>query len=131
MLDHVSIAVADIARAARFYDAVMQALGVPCVWREDAAIGYGLRNGPAADGRSYMTIRLGRATADTACHWCFRAPDRAAVRRFHAAGLEAGGADDGAPGLRPQYHEAYYAAFLRDPDGNRVEAVCHRPESVA
>ena len=77
MLDHVSIAVTDIPRAARFYDAVMAALGVPCVWREERAIGYGRRNGAA-------------------CHWCFRAPSRAAVRAFHQAGLESGGIDDGA-----------------------------------
>ncbi len=131
MLDHVSIAVADMPRAARFYDAVMAALGVPCVWREERAIGFGLRSGPEDDTRSYLTIRQGSAPADPACHWCFRAPDRAAVRAFHAAGLAHGGTDDGAPGLRPQYHRAYYAAFLRDPDGNRVEAVCHRPEPAA
>lgn len=126
MLDHVSIAVADVARAGRFYDAVMAALGVPCVWRGDQAVGYGLRSDAQHDDRSYLTIRAGAAPADAACHWCFRAADRAAVRAFHAAGLAAGGTDDGAPGLRPHYHAAYYAAFLRDPDGNRVEAVCHR-----
>lgn len=131
MLDHVSIAVTDIARAARFYDAVMGALCVPCVWREEAAIGYGPRNGPDDDAHTYLTIRRGAAAADPACHWCFRAADRAAVRAFHAAGLTAGGADDGAPGLRPHYHSAYYAAFLRDPDGNRIEAVCHRDEAAA
>jgi catechol 2,3-dioxygenase-like lactoylglutathione lyase family enzyme len=131
MLDHVSIAVTDIVRAARFYDAVMEALGVPCVWREKDAIGYGLRNGANNDARSYLTIRRGTASADEACHWCFRAPGRAAVRAFHAAGLAAGGTDGGAPGLRPHYHAFYYAAFLRDPDGNRVEAVCHRAERDA
>jgi catechol 2,3-dioxygenase-like lactoylglutathione lyase family enzyme len=130
MLDHVSIAVRDIARAGRFYDAVMAALGVPCVWREERAIGYGLRNSAADDAHGYLTLRLGAAPADAACHWCFRAPDRAAVRAFHAAGLTAGGTDDGAPGLRPHYHPEYYAAFLRDPDGNRVEAVCHRAEAA-
>jgi catechol 2,3-dioxygenase-like lactoylglutathione lyase family enzyme len=128
MLDHVSIAVTDIPRAARFYDAVMAALGVPQVWRVERAVGYGMRNDAADDSRSYLTIGLGRAPADPACHWCFRAPDRAAVRAFHAAGLANGGHDDGAPGLRPQYHPEYYAAFLLDPDGNRIEAVCHRPE---
>lgn len=131
MLDHVSIAVTDIARAARFYDAVMAELGVPRVWREERAIGYGIRNGPEDDGHSYLTIRLGTAAAHPACHWCFRAPDRAAVRAFHAAGLAHGGRDNGPPGLRPVYHPGYYAAFLLDPDGNRVEAVCHRPEADA
>ena len=130
MLDHVSIAVTDIPRAARFYDAAMAALGVPCVWREKRAIGYGARNSAADDGHTYLTLRLGAAPADPACHWCFRAPSRDAVHAFHAAGLAAGGADDGAPGLRPHYHPHYYAAFLRDPDGNRVEAVCHRAEAA-
>lgn len=127
MIDHVSIAVGDIARAARFYDAVMAALGVPCVWREAEAIGYGLRNRAGDDRHSYLTLRLGSAPADPACHWCFRAQSSDAVRAFHAAGLDAGGRDDGAPGPRPHYHATYYAAFLRDPDGNRVEAVCHAP----
>jgi catechol 2,3-dioxygenase-like lactoylglutathione lyase family enzyme len=131
MLDHVSIAVTDIPRAARFYDAVMAALRVPQVWRAERAVGYGLRNDASDDSRSYLTIGLGAAPADPACHWCFRAPDRAAVRAFHAAGLAHGGRDDGAPGLRPQYHADYYAAFLLDPDGNRVEAVCHRAEPAA
>ncbi len=126
MLDHVSITVSDLARAARFYDAVMAALGVPCVNRSDVAIGYGIRNRPGDDGHSYISLRAsaGAIHADRR-HWCFRAPDRAVVHAFHAAGLAHGGSDDGAPGLRPDYHAHYYAAFLRDPDGNRVEAVCH------
>lgn len=130
MLDHVSIAVTDLDRAARFYDAVLAALGHASVWRDGSGIGYGPRNGPDDDGRCYLTIRpVGRPLA--ACdgrHWAFRAPSRAAVRTFHAAALGAGGTDDGAPGLRPIYHVAYYAAFVRDPDGNRLEAVCHRRE---
>lgn len=127
MLDHVSITVSDLARAARFYDAVMVALRVPCVSRSNVALGYGVRSRPDDDGHSYISIRApgGPIHADRR-HWCFRAPDRAAVDAFHAAGLAHGGADDGAPGVRAQYHAHYYAAFLVDPDGNRVEAVCHR-----
>ena len=127
MLDHVSITVSDLPRAARFYDAVMAALRVPCVNRSDVAIGYGTRNRPEDDGHAYLSIRAagGPIHADRR-HWCFRAPDRAAVDAFHAAGIAHGGADDGAPGLRRHYHPHYYAAFLSDPDGNRVEAVCHR-----
>ena len=127
MLDHVSITVSDLARAARFYDAVMAALRVTCVNRSDEAIGYGLRNRADDDSHSYISIRAsaGPFHADRR-HWCFRAPDRAAVDAFHAAGVAHGGADDGAPGLRPHYHAQYYAAFLADPDGNRIEAVCHR-----
>ncbi|MBB3769680.1 catechol 2,3-dioxygenase-like lactoylglutathione lyase family enzyme [Angulomicrobium tetraedrale] len=131
MLDHVSITVADLARALPFYDAVMAALGVPCVRRSADSIGYGARNGPDDDSHSYISVVATRGTvvADNR-HWCFRAPTRAAVDGFHAAALAHGGRNDGAPGLRPDYHPAYYAAFVRDPDGNRIEAVCHRPESA-
>jgi catechol 2,3-dioxygenase-like lactoylglutathione lyase family enzyme len=127
MLDHVSIAVANLAAAERFYDAVMAALGVPKVGADPRWLGYGVRCDAGHPGGSYLSIRLGAGRpADDGRHWCFKAGSRAAVDAFWRAGLEAGGADDGAPGLRPHYHASYYAAFLRDPDGNRVEAVCHR-----
>lgn len=127
MLDHVSITVSDLTRAAHFYDAVMEALHVPCVSRSEVAIGYGTRNRSDDDGHTYLSIRAtGGPIHPDRRHWCFRAPDRAAVDAFHAAGMAHGGADDGAPGLRQHYHPHYYAAFLCDPDGNRVEAVCHR-----
>ena len=127
MLDHVSITVSSLARSAPFWAAVMAALGVPCVGRDDRWLGYGTRNRDGDDGHSYLTVRAsgGAVVADNR-HWCFRAPSRAAVDLFHAAGLAAGGRCDGPPGVRPAYHAAYYAAFLLDPDGNRVEAVCHR-----
>ena len=133
MLDHVSITVSDIARAAPFWDAVMAVLGVPCVARSAEQLGYGTRNRPEDDGHSYISVFRNRGAALVADnrHWCFRAPDRAAVDAFHAAGLAAGGTCDGPPGLRADYHPGYYAAFLLDPDGNRVEAVCHRrPEEA-
>lgn len=128
MLDHVSITVSSIARAAPFWDAIMQALGVPCVLRNEAQLGYGTRNRPDDDGHSYFSIFVSRGSmfVPDSRHWCFRAPSRAAVDAFHAAGLAAGGSCDGPPSLRADYHPGYYAAFLRDPDGNRVEAVCHR-----
>ena len=91
-------------------------------------LGYGIRNRPEDDGHGYISVRAtgeGAIVADRR-HWCFRAPSRRAVDAFHAAGLANGGSDDGPPGLRPEYHDAYYAAFLLDPDGNRIEAVCHR-----
>lgn len=127
MLDHVSITVSDFPRALPFYDAVMAALGVPCVRRGEDRAGYGIRNRPDDDGHSYLSVLAsrGEVVADNR-HWCFRAPDRAAVDAFHAAALAHGGQDDGPPGLRPAYHASYYAAFVRDPDGNRLEAVCHR-----
>jgi catechol 2,3-dioxygenase-like lactoylglutathione lyase family enzyme len=126
MLDHVSITVSDIAAAERFYDAVTAALGVIKVGARADWLGYGERCRPEHPERSYISIRLGpKLEAAIGRHWCFKAPDRAAVDAFWAAGIAAGGSDDGAPGLRLNYHPAYYAAFLRDPDGNRVEAVCH------
>lgn len=128
MLDHVSITVSEMGRAGRFYDAVMAALGHPCVRRAADMLGYGIRNRPEDDGHGYISVRAtgeGAIVADRR-HWCFRAPSRRAVDAFHAAGLANGGSDDGPPGLRPEYHDAYYAAFLLDPDGNRIEAVCHR-----
>jgi catechol 2,3-dioxygenase-like lactoylglutathione lyase family enzyme len=130
MLDHVSITVPDLAAAERFYDAVMAALGTPKVGADEAWIGYGERCDAAHPERAYLSIRLGPAPgAAVGRHWCFKAPSRAAVDAFHRAGLAAGGRDEGAPGLRARYHPHYYAAFLADPAGNRVEAVCHRDEA--
>jgi len=126
MLDHLSITVSDFPRAAPFYDAIMEALGVPCVWREETRAGYGVRNRADDDGHSYITVLASKGTvvADNR-HWCFRAPSRAAVDAFHAGALANGGRCDGPPGRR-DYHPGYYAAFVLDPDGNRIEAVCHR-----
>ncbi len=129
MLDHVSITVHDFPAAVLFYDAVFEALGHPCVRREANVLGYGIRNSAEDDGHSYLSVLASPEPVTTdRRHWCFRARSRAAVDAFHAAGLVAGGRDDGAPGLRPDYHDHYYAAFLFDADGNRIEAVCHRHE---
>jgi catechol 2,3-dioxygenase-like lactoylglutathione lyase family enzyme len=128
-LDHVSITVRDLARAQRFYDAIFAALDLRKVYQKEDSLGYGERNRPGNDHHSYLSIYLSAAaSADPRRHWCFRAQSAAQVRAFHAAGLAAGGRDAGAPGLRPNYHPSYYAAFLEDPEGNRVEAVCHRGE---
>jgi catechol 2,3-dioxygenase-like lactoylglutathione lyase family enzyme len=131
MLDHVSITVSGIAVAERFYDAVMAALGVAKVGARADWLGYGERARPEHPERSYLSIRLGEgATEAFGRHWCFKAPNRQAVDDFWRDGVAAGGIDDGPPAVRPAYHPHYYAAFLRDPDGNRVEAVCHRaPDS--
>jgi catechol 2,3-dioxygenase-like lactoylglutathione lyase family enzyme len=127
VIDHVSITVADLAAAERFYDAVIGALGIRKVGADEAWLGYGERCDADHPDRAYLSIRRGTAPDPApGRHWCFKAPSRAAVDAFWAAGLAAGGADDGGPGLRPHYHATYYAAFLRDPAGNRVEAVCHR-----
>ncbi len=126
MLDHVSIGVADIARAAAFYDRVMAALGIAKVGQDADWAGYGLRCDPGHPDRSYLSLRRSdRTLAGSAVHYAFKAPTRAAVDAFWRDGLAAGGTDDGLPGLRAHYHPRYYAAFLIDPDGNRIEAVCH------
>lgn len=126
LLDHVSITVRDLERAVRFYDAVMGALNVSRVYRREGAAGYGERNRSGNDGHSYISVfESPAATPDPRRHYCFRAASHDEVRAFHAAGLAAGGADAGLPGPRPHYHSGYFAAFLEDPDGNRIEAVCH------
>jgi len=126
MIDHISIAVSDLARAEQFYAAALGALGMAKLrgW-PGAAIGFGKKYPEfwinRRDGMS-------RVAADSGVHICLRAGDTAAVDAFHAAALAAGGTSDGAPGLRPHYHARYYAAFIRDPDGNRIEAVTFLPE---
>jgi catechol 2,3-dioxygenase-like lactoylglutathione lyase family enzyme len=125
MLDHVSIAVRDLARAAVFYDSVMGALGYPCVYRFDYAVGYGVRNTADDDSHSYLKIVESDDPIGGVRHWALRAPDRGSVVRFYEAALRSGGDDDGAPGLRRDFHPSYFAAFVLDPDRNRIEAVCH------
>ncbi len=128
MIDHVSLIVSDLARAEKFYDAVMHALGYPKVARDPERIGYGERSSAEHPERCYISIRGGLPKrSESRRHWAFRAASREAVIAFHRDGLAAGGMDDGTPGLR-DYHEHYFAAFLIDPDGNRLEAVCHRAE---
>ena len=126
MLDHVSIAVGDIARAVRFYDRVLAALGVAKIGEDEGWAGYGLRCDADNPDRSYLSLRRSdRVHAQHAVHYALKTPTRSAVDMFWREGLEAGGRDDGPPGLRSDYHPRYYAAFLVDPDGNRIEAVCH------
>lgn len=125
MLHHISFAVADLARSARFYDATLGALGFRRVFEDDTAVGYGIE-----DGKDKFCIKLrNQATPPSAgFHLAFAAPNRQAVDAFHLAGLAAGGIDNGAAGLRPHYGPHYYAAFLIDPDGYRVEAVMNVPQ---
>jgi catechol 2,3-dioxygenase-like lactoylglutathione lyase family enzyme len=121
MIDHVSIAVRDLKVSARFYEPLLVTLGMTKLrdW-PDAAVGY---------GKKYPEFWINRrkdmapVAADSGVHICLRAPSVKAVDAFHAAALAAGGSSDGAPGLRAHYHENYYAAFIRDPDGNRIEVV--------
>ena len=130
MLDHVSLGITDIDRSRRFYDAVLRPLGLVRII--DFGEGRGSDYGAAAGSVGVeftITHEIDVRTPIPGAHVCFRAPDRAAVDAFHAAALASGGRDDGAPGLRPQYHSHYYGAFVLDPDGHRIEAVCHAPTS--
>lgn len=128
MIDHLSITTTDVDRAQAFYDAVLGTLGYPRVYRRPEAIGYGERE-RGAHAPAYISVYLSRGTfAPDNRHWAFRARNPAAVRAFHAAALAHGATDDGPPGLRPNYHPDYYGAFVRDPDGNRIEAVTHQRE---
>ena len=121
MLGHLSFGVADLARAIAFYDAALAPLGLVRVWSTERSAGWG----PAGKGDLLAVF----AHADKAqppgpgFHLAFNAPDRNAVDAFHAAAIQAGGTDTGAPGLRPQYSATYYAAFVVDPDGHKLEAV--------
>jgi len=129
MLDHVSLGVSNIARSRAFYDAALRPLGLVRIvdFRNRTGADYGAA--PGSTGVEFtITEERGAITVSPGSHLCFRAPDRAAVAAFHAAALAAGGRDDGAPGPR-DYHAAYFAAFVRDPDGHRIEAVCHAPEA--
>jgi catechol 2,3-dioxygenase-like lactoylglutathione lyase family enzyme len=120
MIDHVSLRVSDVARSKRFFSGALAPLGYAVLADYGDAAGFGLAPkpdfwvgaGPAAGGPT---------------HVCFAAANRAQVDAFHKAALAAGGTDNGAPGLRAMYHPTYYGAFILDPDGNNIEAVCHQP----
>jgi catechol 2,3-dioxygenase-like lactoylglutathione lyase family enzyme len=120
MIDHISVAVRDLGASARFYQAVLGAIGYQKLIVRPRTIGF---------GKSYpefwLNLRASLASVDldSGTHAALRVRTSELVDAFHAAALAAGGSCDGAPGLRPQHGEGYYAAFIRDPDGNRVEAV--------
>jgi catechol 2,3-dioxygenase-like lactoylglutathione lyase family enzyme len=129
MIDHVSVGVSELARSQNFYDAVLRPLGLVRI--VDFGRGFDYGDAPGALGVQFtITQEMTVISPAAGSHICFRAPSREAVRAFFAAGLAAGGRSDGEPGLRA-YHAAYYGAFLRDPDGHRIEAVCHAPERPA
>jgi catechol 2,3-dioxygenase-like lactoylglutathione lyase family enzyme len=119
MLDHVTIGTSDRARAREFYDRALKPLGIDRLCAEaQTASGYG------ADKKAFFWISA-RDAVMTGVHVAFAAPDHATVDAFHAAALAAGGRDNGAPGPRPHYHRHYCGAFVLDPDGHNIEAVCH------
>jgi catechol 2,3-dioxygenase-like lactoylglutathione lyase family enzyme len=117
MIDHVGFEVSDLQRSARFYDALFYALGGRRMFESAHAVAYGI-NGPNV----WIVVR-GRGPAPGYGHLALHAAGKAAVDAAHAAGVANGGEDDGPPGQRPQYGRRYYAAYLRDPDGLRVEVV--------
>jgi catechol 2,3-dioxygenase-like lactoylglutathione lyase family enzyme len=132
MLHHISFGVVDIVRSARFYDAVLAALGYVRVWEhiegnpQYFAVGYG---SPGGGDKFALKLRpQGASAPGEGFHLAFAAPDRASVDRFFAAAIQHEGVDEGAPGLRPEYGPNYYAAYVVDPDGYRIEAVINSGE---
>ncbi len=119
-LSHVSLGTNDFPRAKAFYDAVLATIGVPCVMQSPHSAGY---------GRKYPDFWIQQpydgkpATVGNGVHVCFFTETKEQVHAFHAKALELGGTDDGPPGYRKEYHEHYYAAFVRDPEGNKIEAM--------
>jgi catechol 2,3-dioxygenase-like lactoylglutathione lyase family enzyme len=120
MIDHIGFEVTDLNRSARFYDAVFGALGARRVHNTDSAVAYGV-----TDPVVWIVVR-GRPPGPGYGHLALRASGKAAVDAAHAAGLANGGLDDGSPGPRPRYGARYYAGYLKDPDGLRVEVVSRR-----
>lgn len=122
MLNHVSIGVRDIARTKRFYDTALKPLGYECLSSGDDHLGYGAGKAVAL----WISQSSSPVPADkrSGLHFCFDAPTRKSVDAFHAAALKTGGEDNGKPGVRTDYGPNYYAAFVIDPDGYRLEAYC-------
>ncbi|MDH2383164.1 VOC family protein [Bradyrhizobium sp. CER78] len=121
MLDHVTIGISDIERSKAFYDAALRSLGISRLYAEGAEFaGYGIHP------KAFFWIGR-RGTPQTGAHIAFTANDRATVDRFYDDAIKAGGKDNGRPGIRPHYHANYYGAFVLDPDGHNIEAVCHAP----
>ena len=127
MIDHIGLAVADFSRAKAFYQAALAPLGIGVVMEVTAEeTGGDAHAGFGANDKAFFWIGTG-AKPKGGTHVAFAVGSRAEVDAFHRAAIAAGGRDNGAPGLRPEYHPHYYGAFALDPDGNNIEAVCHRP----
>ncbi len=126
MFSHITVGTNDFERAATFYDAVLAVLDHGRFTSGDGHVGYGSPN--SNQFWLLSPFDKGAATPGNGSHVAFLAPNRAAVRAFYAAALANGGSDEGRPGLRPHYHANYYGAYVRDPDGNKIQAVCHRSE---
>jgi catechol 2,3-dioxygenase-like lactoylglutathione lyase family enzyme len=120
MIDHTGVHATDLARSKAFYSAALAPLGYVAIMEFDDAVGLGVPPKP--------DFWLGKSKDAAPVHVAFRAENRKQVDAFYSAAIAAGGRDNGAPGLRPHYHPNYYGAFVFDPDGNNIEAVCHAPE---
>ena len=124
MLDHVNLPVADLEASKHFYVEALSPLGYELIMEHHiSGAGFGQA------GKPDFWIKQG--AAGSAVHVAFASPDRASVGAFHTAAVAAGGRDNGRPGLRAEYHSTYYGAFVLDPDGNNIEAVCHSAETSA
>jgi catechol 2,3-dioxygenase-like lactoylglutathione lyase family enzyme len=120
MIDHMGLSVSDLSKSRAFYEAALAPLGYACIMVFDGAAGLGVP--PKPD----FWLSVG-TPGTSALHVAFRAETRALVDAFYRAAIAAGGRDNGAPGLRAHYHPNYYGAFVLDPDGHNIEAVCHAP----
>jgi catechol 2,3-dioxygenase-like lactoylglutathione lyase family enzyme len=124
MFSHVTLGTNEFSKAEKFYDAVMAVLGHPVMFKAGGTAAYGTPTGPKLfivppfDGKE--------ARPGNGAHVAFLVTDRAIVDAFHKTALAHGGSDEGPPGPRPHYHKNYYGAYVRDPDGNKIQAVCHR-----
>jgi catechol 2,3-dioxygenase-like lactoylglutathione lyase family enzyme len=118
MYDHIGIKVGDLDASVRFYTAALAPLGYVLCSRDESGAGFGPKGEPA------LWLYLQKGLKSAGAHIAFRAPDHAAIGKFHAEGIKAGGRDNGPAGPRADYSPTYHAAFLIDPDGNNVEAVC-------
>ena len=120
MFDHILLKVKDLKASKRFYTAALAPLGFAAEYEGDGMVGFGPKGAPA--------LWLAEGAPNGPVHVAFVAKERDAVKAFYAAALPAGGKDNGKPGLRPEYSANYYGGFVKDPDGNNIEAVCHQEE---
>lgn len=119
MFDHISISTKDVKRSMQFYQSIFVPFGYTLQYQDETAAGFG--------PKGQMQFWIGYQEKPSQTHLAFRAQNRKQVQAFYEAALQAGAKDNGAPGVRSHYHENYYAAFVLDPDGNNIEAVCHLP----